>query len=191
MKKGFKHSEEAKEKMRQARLGFHWSEEMKEKLSKAHKGNVTWMKGKKHTQESKDKVSKSKTGVKLPPFTEEHKFKISQAIKGKGFYRPTGENHHKWKGGITSDNKKEREKFRTTIIPQVLKRDDYTCQSCGEKGCVLHVHHIKSFVGYLDGRLDIDNCITLCRSCHYFVTFNKVMPEKSKWGTKFIKQQEG
>ena len=51
-KKGFKVSDETKEKMRQAKLGKKHTEEAKLKMSKVHLG-------KKHTEETKEKMSKS------------------------------------------------------------------------------------------------------------------------------------
>jgi len=48
---------------------------------------------------------------------------------------------------------------------KVLERDKYTCQKC----CAtenLHVHHIKSWNDYPALRLDLDNGIVLCHSCH-------------------------
>jgi len=47
----------------------------------------------------------------------------------------------------------------STVIPAVLKRDNNTCQKCGRKEN-LDVHH------KIPGIQDIDNLITLCRSCH-------------------------
>lgn len=64
--KGYKHSEEIKQKLRIARigrkpnLGKHHTEETKRKMSESHKGNtdgfkkgnIPWIKGKHHTQET-------------------------------------------------------------------------------------------------------------------------------------------
>ncbi|BDR82560.1 HNH endonuclease [Clostridium tetani] len=52
-------------------------------------------------------------------------------------------------------------------IRQVYKRDDYTCQCCGDnKGHNLNAHHILNYSEYKDLRLDINNGITLCKKCH-------------------------
>lgn len=48
----------------------------------------------------------------------------------------------------------------------VFIRDEYKCQYCGQAGGKLNAHHIKRFVDYPAGRLDLDNGITLCESCH-------------------------
>lgn len=47
----------------------------------------------------------------------------------------------------------------------VIKRDNNTCQECGDKEN-LHAHHIKSFCEYPDLRTELDNGITLCKDCH-------------------------
>lgn len=47
----------------------------------------------------------------------------------------------------------------------VLSRDGYKCQMCGATKN-LHVHHIKPYSEYKDGRTDPNNGITLCAKCH-------------------------
>jgi hypothetical protein len=47
----------------------------------------------------------------------------------------------------------------------VLQRDGYACTICG---CMtsLHAHHKKPWADHPQQRLEIDNGITLCASCH-------------------------
>jgi hypothetical protein len=45
-----------------------------------------------------------------------------------------------------------------------LIRDNYTCQKCGRKDCILEVHHITP--KRLGGNNSIYNLITLCNKCH-------------------------
>ena len=47
----------------------------------------------------------------------------------------------------------------------ILKRDNYTCCSCGSKE-KLHVHHIQPFSTFPELRLIEENGITLCSICH-------------------------
>ena len=49
-----------------------------------------------------------------------------------------------------------------------LKRDLHLCQLCGTKKKV-EVHHIKSYKDFPEERINIDNGIALCRSCHMWV----------------------
>ena len=48
----------------------------------------------------------------------------------------------------------------------ILARDNYKCTKCGSK-TKLHVHHINKFADYPELRLDDDNAITLCETCHF------------------------
>jgi len=48
----------------------------------------------------------------------------------------------------------------------VFERDNYACQSCGEKGVELNAHHIKKWSDYIELRTDVKNGITLCKKCH-------------------------
>lgn len=59
--------------------GTKLDEEGRKKLSEAHKGQISPMKGKKHSVETLRKISESKTGKKLPTFTDEHKKRIGLA----------------------------------------------------------------------------------------------------------------
>ena len=102
--------------------------------------------------------------------------------KGKRFPQVAGCNNHKWKGGITKLITKIRSyKQYDEWRENVYKRDNFTCQLCGDnKGGNLEAHHIKSiykiFQYYEITKLgeafkckvlwDIDNGITLCKKCH-------------------------
>lgn len=76
------------------------------------------------------------------------------------------EGHPSWKGGASLENDRAR------LSPQlrewrkqVFQRDDFTCRQCGGRGS-LHAHHVKAFADHPDLRLDLDNGLTLCVSCH-------------------------
>ena len=87
---GKKHTAAAIEKMRKSKLGKIFSDEHKLHLSLANLsklGKPNAMKGRKHTEESKRKMSLSRTGEKNwwtgVSHSEEHNRKISESEKGK------------------------------------------------------------------------------------------------------------
>lgn len=95
--------------------------------------------------------------------------------------RTSGPGHYNWKGGITPFNKELRN-FITFIgwSAEVLKRDNYTCRECDNRGGNLAAHHIirLSYIrehfnlnsvedaGKCDILYDISNGVTLCENCH-------------------------
>lgn len=80
----------------------------------------------------------------------------------------TGENCPAWKGGLRSENNRQRNlasyaEWRTAVF----ERDGFTCQSCGDdKGGDLHAHHIFAFADFPEYRLALWNGITFCTPCH-------------------------
>lgn len=102
--------------------------------------------------------------------------------RGKKFAAVSGERNYNWKGGVTNASKLERCHFQKLIQPQIFARDNYTCQVCGEYGGYLHADHIQAWAEYPELRFQLDNCRTLCRACHYYITFKRKMPSASKWG---------
>lgn len=48
----------------------------------------------------------------------------------------------------------------------VYKRDEYTCQLCGQVGGSLNAHHLDGWNWAKDKRFDVDNGVTLCEGCH-------------------------
>ena len=78
---GYKHSDEAKQKLSALKIGVHPSEETRRKLSEARKGNKNSL-GNHHSEESKKKMSVSQRKV---IHTAEWSAKIAEANKGKVF----------------------------------------------------------------------------------------------------------
>ena len=80
------------------------------------------------------------------------------------------ENHPNWKGGINYKNEKIRHSLKYIIWRnEVYKRDNWTCRICKKK-CKerdIVAHHLQLFSEFPELRFDIDNGITLCRSCHF------------------------
>lgn len=48
----------------------------------------------------------------------------------------------------------------------VFFRDSFTCQVCGYRGRDINAHHIKPFRLFKEERLNVENGITLCTTCH-------------------------
>jgi hypothetical protein len=52
---------------------------------------------------------------------------------------------------------------------EVLQRDDFTCQLCGDAETELHVHHHSYTKGRMPWEYELLNFITYCRHCHCVV----------------------
>jgi len=124
------------------------------------------------SEDHKQALSKSQTKKWADP---EYHDKQSESMEGRevwneGIEMPEhlrGKNHPCWKGGITTESQKARNSIKyKSWRTAVFERDDYTCRGCGERGCCLEAHHIKSFAEHKDLRFVIDNGITYCIKCH-------------------------
>ena len=50
---------------------------------------------------------------------------------------------------------------------QVMRRDNYTCQICGDSPSGnLNSHHLNGWNAFPEQRFDLDNGVTLCTDCH-------------------------
>jgi len=73
-----------------------------------------------------------------------------------------------WRGGI---NKHRQLRHLNTMKYRewrkaIFIRDKFVCCFCGNTGGRLEAHHIEPWVKYKKSRYDINNGITLCKSCH-------------------------
>jgi len=64
-------------------LGYVPSIETREKMSKMFSGENNPFYGKKHTEETRNAIREKRLGKKVGPFSDDHKKKISDALKGK------------------------------------------------------------------------------------------------------------
>ena len=92
--------------------------------------------------------------------------------KSCGCERPKGKDHHSYNPNLTDE---ERLKNRYQLSggnssvwsKQVMERDNYTCQVCGDnKGGNLNAHHLNAWNAFPEQRFDLDNGVTLCTDCH-------------------------
>jgi len=72
---------------------------------------------------------------------------------------------------------------------RILKRDNFTCQKCGENEDLLNVHHLQSYRDYPNLRLDISNGVTLCVDCHkkfhrLYGVYNFTSSDYYEWNKK-------
>lgn len=78
-----------------------------------------------------------------------------------------GERSPHWRGGVTPIHRAAR---ATKAIKEwrlaVFERDNYTCQSCGQRGGDLDADHIKPFSKFPELRCELSNGRTLCKRCH-------------------------
>ncbi len=118
--------------------------------------------------EYRERMSLAHLGIKMPPFTQEHKDKIRKTLTGKkhtperianftkamkGKPRPfqRGEKSRFWKGGRTVLNLAIKNLIQYHIWRStVFQRDDFTCQTCHKRGGQIQAHHIKAFYLILD-----------------------------------------
>ena len=80
-----------------------------------------------------------------------------------------GENHPMWNKEKTQDERERERSYSdyTNWRNKVYERDNYVCQCCGDnQGGNLNAHHLDSYDWCAEKRIDIDNGITLCVTCH-------------------------
>ena len=135
------------------------------------------------SEEIKEKIKKvniEKYGCEYFTQTDEYKDYIYSYCMGNyGIpYMPQlnlthkkGELSPRWKGGALRNGLFRKTYQYNDWHDEVLKRDNYTCQCCGNKSgnghrVELNAHHIFNFADNVDKRHDIDNGICLCKKCH-------------------------
>ncbi|ALY08033.1 putative HNH endonuclease [Exiguobacterium phage vB_EauS-123] len=74
----------------------------------------------------------------------------------------------------------------------ILRRDDYECRECRRYGRVTAatmVHHIKPFEFYPELKLETNNLVSLCNSCHGTL-HDRVTNELTEKGREWVKRSE-
>lgn len=67
---------------------------------------------------------------------------------------------------ISAQTNLDRVRISREIVPVILKRDDFTCACCWQRGGYLHAHHIYCFSLFPELRFELTNLITVCETCH-------------------------
>jgi len=155
--KGYKMSEEHKQKIGAANLGKMKPTLRNKKRNPEIGRRISLSKlGHEVSEETKEKIREKRA---LQIITVEHRQKISEAHKGA--------KSHFWKGGLTPLNKIIRNSAEfANWRKSVFERDDYTCQQCRERGGLLEADHIKPFALFPELRFELSNGRTLCKDCH-------------------------
>lgn len=79
-----------------------------------------------------------------------------------------GKNHFNYDPNITDEERKTQRNYPEYYDwrDTVFKRDDYICQKCDERGGYLNAHHIEGYAENKGLRIDKNNGVTWCSSCH-------------------------
>ena len=172
--KGFKMSEKQKKNICNALKGRKFTKKWKNNLSKAqykyyltHKSSNI---GRIRSEATRKKISLAQIGKKL---SLKQRKKISNSLKGIKTWNWTG-----IKQSLRTDI---RHSFEYKLWrSDVFQRDNWTCQTCHNRGSSIEAHHIKSFAKIIkensiktfkqaikcEELWTIDNGVTLCLDCH-------------------------
>ena len=119
-------------------------------------GRTPWNKGKPHSPEH---LARKCAAMRTSAKAAAQRHRMHATFKGA--------NSPHWKGGVTPAHRLIRASVDAKIWRKaVLKRDDYTCQSCGQRGGELHADHIQPFAQYPELRFVLANGRALCPDCH-------------------------
>lgn len=82
--------------------------------------------------------------------------------------RNSGSGNYKWNSQLTTEERITRRahheyaQWRT----DVFTRDDFVCQTCGQRGGKLRAHHLESYSSNRSLGTEVSNGVTLCEDCH-------------------------
>ncbi len=192
IKKGFKHTQETKDKIRLSKLGKKLSKEHRKKISESRIGKTGSNKGKHwkikdksnmigksgekngfygkhHSEETKAKLSISHLKNPSRYWLGKKRPSLSEETKKKMSKSISGKNHWNWQNGKSLEPYSID--WTITLKISIRERDKYTCQICGEKQNekAFSIHHID----YDKKNCNPINLITLCKKCHAKTNFNR------------------
>lgn len=144
-------SEEAKQKMKDN----HWSTQ----------GIDPWNKGQTnvYSEETKQKISiaAKNQSERLREEIGTEELNIKMGLLKRDISR------EQWNGFITEENTRARQSPEGKAWTyDVLVKSNFTCDKCKERGGSLHAHHLNGFNKFPEQRLDPENGVCLCSSCH-------------------------
>lgn len=168
-------------------------------LNQVYCSRLCYLKHRKETGNYANPTKGIKTGiVPKSAFKKGHKSKHIFKGYNSGSKHPNwgkklefmkGEKNPNWKGGINKVTKLNRSTNEYWIWRRrVFDRDNYTCQICELYSGYLHADHLKAWKDYPELRYEVSNGRTLCRACHYYITFKRKIPTNSLWGIRQSKE---
>lgn len=184
--KGFKHSDETKQKIRLSNI-LRMKNKTPLEINKWKETISKSCKGKKRSPETRERMRKAQTGKKMSPESRikmalaKKGFKHTEEVKQRMSINRRGSKGSNWKGGYTKIQILIRGNAKYIYWrKKVFRRDSRTCQHCNISGVPINAHHLKPFstiVRENDIRTieqaidctelwDINNGITLCEPCH-------------------------
>lgn len=80
----------------------------------------------------------------------------------------TGENNPRYNPKLTEEERLQERNLEGYAEWRlaVYKRDDFTCQICGDKKERLNAHHLDAYMWDVENRTNVENGVTLCKVCH-------------------------
>jgi len=87
--------------------------------------------------------------------------------------RNSGEKSYRWDPKLTDEERIMKRSYTEYYAwrKDTFERDNYICQCCGQRGGILNAHHLVNYSQDIEGRLNLDNSVTLCREEH--ILFHK------------------
>jgi 5-methylcytosine-specific restriction endonuclease McrA len=94
-------------------------------------------------------------------------FKVGQRCKGCWVRRNTGKNNHSYNQSLTDEDREDRRLIYgyKKWVKDIYKRDNYVCVLCSNKKKI-NAHHIEGYAENKELRLEVNNGVTLCQTCH-------------------------
>jgi len=106
--------------------------------------------------------------ISLSSFQQGHRCKKCGVEKVKA--KVSGKKHWNYNPNLTEE---DRQRWRWYCLPEYMEwrkavfgRDRYCCQCCKKQGGNLNAHHKEAFNNNPELRINVDNGITLCKTCH-------------------------